>query len=374
MSVSYIPANVRQILWGKAAGRCQYEGCNQALFFDTLTKGEFNSSYIAHIYADSKGGPRYDEALSFKLKCDLSNLMLLCDSHHRLIDKHEIDGHPAPRLQKMKADHEARISMLTDITPDQQSHIVLFGANIGQHQIPLNYREAANAIIPRRYPSQLAALELGLKNSVSEDDQQAYWLIQDEQIKSAFQKIIAPLKGSDKVQHFSLFALAPIPLLMRIGTLFSDIYEVDVFQRHREPSTWLWQDDSPVLDFFIRRPSSFDGVPVLKLSLSANITDNRVTEVIDEECNIWEVTINDPHNDFLKNALTLQAFRKIIRLAFNEIKIRHGQNIKLHVMPALPVSAAVEFGRVWMPKADMPLLIYDQSRVHNRFISTLNFN
>ena len=28
----------------------------------------------------------------------------------------------------------------------------------------------------------------------------------------------------------------------------------------------------------------------------------------------------------------------------------------LHVFPAMPVAAAVETGRVWMPKADLPLL------------------
>jgi hypothetical protein len=28
----------------------------------------------------------------------------------------------------------------------------------------------------------------------------------------------------------------------------------------------------------------------------------------------------------------------------------------------VPVSVAVEIGRVWMPKADLPLQIYDQSK------------
>jgi hypothetical protein len=374
MSVSTVPGHVRQQLWGKASGRCQYEGCNEPLYFDPLTKAEFNSSYIAHIYADSKGGPRFDPVLSSHLKSDISNLMLLCDRHHRLIDKQEVDEHPVPRLLKMKEEHETRIRVLTGIIPDKQSHVVLFGANIGQQQIPLSYREAANAIIPRRYPSQLNPLELGLKNSVSEDHQDNYWLIQDEQVKSAFQRTVAPLKGNHVVQHFSLFGLAPMPLLMRLGALFSDIYEVDVFQRHREPATWHWQPEAPVVDFFINEPREFDGIPVLKLSLSAHITDDRIAQVMDQKFSVWEISVNEPHNDFLKNPKTLAAFRKAMRVLFDQIKMRHGQNTLLHVFPALPVSAAVEFGRVWMPKADLPMIVYDQSRVHNRFISTLNFN
>src|SRR5207249_1098708 len=109
MSISYIPEKVKIRLWGKAAGRCQYEGCNEPLYIDTLTQAEFNLAYIAHIIADSPDGPRGHPVLSEQLKCDLSNLMLLCDPHHRLIDKHDIAGHPVERLREMKALHETRV-------------------------------------------------------------------------------------------------------------------------------------------------------------------------------------------------------------------------------------------------------------------------
>jgi len=33
----------------------------------------------------------------------------------------------------------------------------------------------------------------------------------------------------------------------------------------------------------------------------------------------------------------------------------------LHVFPAMPLALAVEFGRIRMPKADLPLCIYDQT-------------
>ena len=94
MSVTSVPEKVRTRLWGKAAGRCQYEGCNKPLWIDELTKFEFNQSYVAHIIADKPGGPRGDTELSELLKADISNLMLMCDTHHRLIDKEDIAGHP----------------------------------------------------------------------------------------------------------------------------------------------------------------------------------------------------------------------------------------------------------------------------------------
>ena len=43
----------------------------------------------------------------------------------------------------------------------------------------------------------------------------------------------------------------------------------------------------------------------------------------------------------------------------------------INLFPALPVSAAVEVGRVWMPKADLPLIVYDQNRRVNGFSRTI---
>jgi hypothetical protein len=42
MSISHVPDKVKLRIWGNAAGRCQYEGCNDPLWLDTLTQAEFN--------------------------------------------------------------------------------------------------------------------------------------------------------------------------------------------------------------------------------------------------------------------------------------------------------------------------------------------
>lgn len=102
MSVTNISSANRYILWGKAAGRCQFRGCNKPLFVDALTKSEFNQAYIAHIVADKPSGPRGDAIRSDLLKDDISNLMLMCDEHHRLIDKKDVAGHPETLLLQMK--------------------------------------------------------------------------------------------------------------------------------------------------------------------------------------------------------------------------------------------------------------------------------
>ena len=60
-----------------------------------------------------------------------------------------------------------------------------------------------------------------------------------------------------------------------------------------------------------------------------------------------------------------------MRIAFDRIKAKHGQDAKLHIFPAMPVSAAIELGRVWMPKADLPMIIYDQNWKREGFFKTI---
>jgi hypothetical protein len=73
---------------------------------------------------------------------------------------------------------------------------------------------------------------------------------------------------------------------------------------------------------------------------------------------IWSLAAQDPHNDMMRYPEDLQEFRRLVRRLYNEIKASGADAI--HVFPAIPISAAVELGRVWMPRADLPLHIYDQ--------------
>ncbi len=54
--------------------------------------------------------------------------------------------------------------------------------------------------------------------------------------------------------------------------------------------------------------------------------------------------------------------RILFQQPVNAISKRHGRGARIHLFPAVPVSAAVEIGRVWMPKADLPMTIYDEHR------------
>lgn len=361
MSVSYIPEKVKIRLWGKAAGRCQYEGCNKPLWRDSLTKAEFNTAYIAHIIADRPDGPRGDQKLSKELKSDISNLLLMCDEHHRLIDIEDERRHPVRRLKNMKQKHEKRIEILTSFTEEKQSHVLLYGANIGQHQVSLSLAKAVEAMMPQWYPAEGFPLQIGISNSLFRDHEGSFWTLERENLRRQFAQVVRPKLSAGNILSFCIFALAPQPLLIELGRLLSDIPEAYVYQLHREPPNWKWQEHPGEFHYIVREPESFNEPVALNLSLSATIDDARITSLLGNNASIWTLTINNSNNDFLKSKEQLSLFRQNFRKMLDYIKTKNGQHARLHIFPAVPESIAVEIGRVWMPKADLPLRIYDQN-------------
>ena len=59
---------------------------------------------------------------------------------------------------------------------------------------------------------------------------------------------------------------------------------------------------------------------------------------------------------------------------FDQIKARYSGDTPLNMFPAMPIATAIELGRVWMPKADMPLIIYDENKAKNGFFKALEIN
>lgn len=372
MSVSYIPDWVKLCLWGQAGGRCQYDGCNHPLYRDDVTKCAYNSAYIAHIVADKETGPRGDPVLSPKLADDLSNLMLLCDTHHRLVDKIDVAGHPVPRLQAMKRRHEDRIELLTSIGADRRSHVLLYGARIGEHDSHLSFRKAAEAMVPDRYPAEPRAFEIGIGGTALSDAEASYWTVEAEQLRRQFASQVVPRFKAREVSHLSVFAFAPIPLLIELGRLLSDIPAADVFQLHREPPDWKWKSEPAAYSYTVAGPGGTPRKTVaLILALSADVVPSRVTAVLGDEVDVWVVSHAAPGNDFLQSAVQLRELRITLRDVFNRIKAVHGEDASLHIFPAIPVSAAVEVGRVWMPKTDLPFWVYDQNRSTGGFTKAL---
>ena len=371
MSVTNISSINRYILWGKAAGRCQYRGCNRHLYIDNLTKCEFNQAYIAHIVADVPGGPRGDSVRSELLKNDISNLLLLCDEHHRLIDKNDVAGHPELLLLQMKREHEDRIEKVASINPDMHSHIVTYKSNIGAHSPVITYESVREFLLPSHYPAQSQTIDLSLSNSPQRDKDVSFWVTELENIESQFNEQLRPKFRKGEINHLSVFGFAPIPLLIKLGTLINDIQHAEIHQPVRDPKTWKLNDDLTETKYNLIEPTNLLPIVALNISLSATINNDRITSVLGSECSIYTLTIDEPFNDFLKSKKQLKDFSIEVRKILNHIKSKYNAQTPLHVFPAMPIATAIELGRVWMPKADMPLNLYDENTANSGFSQVL---
>ena len=372
MSVTSITEKVRSLLWAKSAGRCEFDGCNKPLWRDGLTQIEMNFADVAHIIGDSADGPRGDVVLSVEYCNDVSNLMLMCLDHHRMID--QITGMYSDEiLRHMKNTHEERMERLTAIKPDRTSHVLIYRGIIGEHQPTIDYRDAWSAMAPEWYPSSKLAIQLGLHNFSFQDHEQEFWHIEAMNLERQFDTKVRPFLSTEtETHHFSIFAFAAQPLLIKLGTLFSDIHPAEVYQRHREPQTWDWLPGPEVFEYQVFEADSSERNVALNLSLSATIDHSRIRQLFgDQPFSEWKLTTEHPNNDFLKSKAQLQMFRIEFRNLLNRIKARHGEMAVLHVFPAVPISVAVEIGRVWQPKADLPMIIYDQNRKLTGFTKAL---
>jgi hypothetical protein len=366
-----IPLPVQRVLWGRAAGRCEFAGCNKPLWKSSITQEAVNIAQAAHIYSFSKAGPRGRIAVDAIHNVD--NLLLVCHECHRKIDQ-EVDGgrYTGNLLKRMKALHEERIERVSGITAEKKSHILLYGANVGDYSGPLNYRDAAPALFPQRYPADDRPIDLATVNSSLTDVADDFWNVEAEGLRTKFERRVRERVASGDVAHLSVFALAPQPLLILLGTLLGDIVPADVYQRHREPATWEWPDRAQTPEFLLVKPTGAIGPPALVMALSASVTSDRITSVLGPDASIWTITVANPHNDLTKSRDQLSKLRALLRRVFDEIKATHRQTTPLHVFPAMSVSAAVEFGRVRSPKADMPWRIHDQVNRRDGFVYALS--
>lgn len=358
-----IKNNIKNMLWLKAAGRCEFRGCNKCLWQDDLTKNPCNLANIAHIVSDSPNGPRGDKTRSPLLADKIENLMLLCPDHHNLVDSNAyVSKYPVEILQDMKNAHERRIALVTSLQEEREIHTIVYSSKIGSTSPLIDANSINKILLPDYYPAEATPIEIEW-SGVRKDDSQKYW--EDEElnlVECCKERILTPAKHWHS-KKIALFALAPMPLLVKLGTILNDKLMVEVFQKHRNPDSWEWSGKIST-NYIINQPRIYSKTPVLVFSLSYDITD-RIKSRYGKSSSIWEFRIREPDNDFLKSKKQLHDFRKKVYEVLAIIKAKSKKN-ELNVFMSMPVACAIEFGRAWMEKADLKLNLYDYNTKYNQ--------
>lgn len=354
----------RILVWGRAAGRCQYRGCGKRLDGDLVT-GDLlkNNAYLAHIVAADPGGVRGHSVLSHQLSKDPENLMLMCDSCHREIDDPaKIARYTVDVLHQMKREHEERIERFLANPNAIPAHVLRIAASIGDNETAVPLRDCIEAMTPDFFLADRRPIDIKVRDISQKDSDPGYYPIVIDALRAKFQREIMGRFADGELEHLAVFGFAPIPVLMELGVLLSDLSAVSIYGRHREPKPgWAWPDDREPLEFTCVPGARGPKKVALKLSVTAGITDDRIAHALpDEPVSIWEIRSSRLGASELRNQDDLSQFRELVGKTFDAIKYQHGMDVELSVFPAVPVPCAVEFGRTWQPKAHPPFLIYDQ--------------
>lgn len=379
----HIKVDVRRQLWFESAGRCAI--CNEKVDEDPNSHYLANMADIAHIRDVNKKTHRYDPNFPKDKLNEADNLILVCKNCHQIIDNELEKTYSVEQLESFKKKQIDRIRLLTSICDNKRSIVLTYIAKIGQLIPMISWQEVANAMIPDRFPSSSQMVEISDSSGHLEDGTSDFYQNESNKICTVIRRDLLPRLRDKEASLVSVFALAPIPLLIKLGSLLSELIETEVYechsdpiaiyQLHREPQrNWKWSDHAEKIQYKVYRPvkTHKSNKVVLNVSLSACITNDRITSVIGNKCDIWTITIDNPYVDYLKSQEQLSAFRELYRKLLNSLKKKYGQRATLHVFPAVPVSIAIEMGRCWLSKADLRLMIYDQNREQgNKFIPTL---
>lgn len=362
MSTTKIPIKIITALWVHAGGRCEYQGCNAALWRDELTLAQMNRAYVAHIIADEPRGPRGDPKLSRELAKELSNLMLMCDVHHRLIDKVEVAEHPVSRLREMKGEHEERIETLTAIQRHHRTQLVLLQANIGTNKDAVAADDARRAVLPERYPLHDVFTINLTGTALVEGDEGVFEAAANDIVRQVQNRIV--WRNGLASEHLSVFALGPMPLLMAFGRALGDKTAADVYQRHRDTESWGWPagTHAPLALHLVEPPAAMNGARhiAIELSVSSTIPETAIQAALGKK-RFAAYSLRAPlrSTTLVRARDDVRAFGQQFQSLMETIRRRHGERCTLHLFPALPVSLAVQLGRVLLPKVHPPIVIYD---------------
>ena len=355
------------MLFANAAGRCQFDGCNKSVLFDELTLKTYNKSNVAHIIASSPGGARGDEIRSHQLSDKLGNLMLMCPEHHKQIDDFAED-YPEDRLLEMKSKHERAIADQCDMIYKEPSEVLMLSAPIkGRNHVTIDFNQCARAVMPEKR----VAVTHGRRIKIDlEGDYRSsrYW---DSMLQALDRKIaltINAILDEDPNAHFSVFPLAPMPLIMKLGYQIGDKTRADIFQFSRAEDSWNWVAKEQTNNFSVEKQILNDGNHIaLVFSLTADIAMVRIAEVYDADI-LYFIRAERFGVDCIQSPADLTAFWNKYQAVCDEIKNTYPEVQEIGVFPAMPVSAAFEVGRRYMPGVYPRFRIYDDD---NGFFETI---
>ena len=356
-----IKQNTEKLLWAISAGRC--EKCGRLIYQHPLSKSIGNFAQIAHNLPVSDKGPRakYKQIDVTKDIDDIKNLLLLCYDCHKEIDEIRPNDFPPEILRLMKSDFEQFVVKATNINRIIPTIALKYSPNLhGQRLLVTGIHDA---LFPDKVIEE--EIDITLKDSSFFVGDSEYWTIEEENLVRAFNRRIVPaIENYTKgFINLSVFAIAPIPLLVKLGVLLSNKHNIDIYQLKKVPSSWEWEIGKNDTDYqisYLQECENPQKILVL-FSLSGDIKKDEVKATLSwENTTVIEVTTNHkPFDDFLRSKQQLEKFIQCYQTLREQLRQIGDASTMVHIFAAVPIAVAIEIGRQRNATFDLPLTIYN---------------
>ncbi len=372
-----IKEEVKLKLWINAGGLCSFRGCSQSVTTHNVTFEDTNFSNIAHIVGFNVDGPRGQSELPQSQRNNYENLILLCTKCHTLIDSKANESfYPVELLRKFKEEHESDVARAIDLVKTRQkTHLLRCHANILNEQVQITFEQMVQATAPR-YAQSKKFIDIDMTR-IPGLDSNAYWEVKRNEISRVMSDSLSRGGADLEINHLSVFALGPMPLLIHLGSCLPNKIQTDLFQRHRDTESWAWKENTEQIGFAINKVK--DGATdqvLLLLSLSGKIHLESIDPVLTQTATVYEISLVGlgPTPTFLNEKKTLENFKMIFRDAVSLINANHVGLEKINLFPAVPAPIAVLCGRELLQKVDPALAVFDYDKTKGKFEFALEVN
>jgi hypothetical protein len=116
-----------KLLFARSGNRCAFPKCRAPMAVNKTLTGE-----VCHIKGSRLGSARYDPGQPGVERHAYANLVLMCPTHHTVIDDDE-EAYPVERLCKIKAAHESQSAPIPDAEAAAVAEVFIQSvSNIGQ--------------------------------------------------------------------------------------------------------------------------------------------------------------------------------------------------------------------------------------------------
>ena len=363
-----IKESVRNALWARTAGRCTI--CNRRLLGDQRTY--LHSVLLAELAHNigatgGDGSPRAKDNDGVNDTEAEENLLLLCHDCHKIIDDPDhIDFFPPEKLRQIKESFERRIEMVTESGGLTRTAALRVGCLIRGSLAMASQREIAETLLAANYLGLVETQRSGdftcrISGSVGG---RGFWDAAQQSIDDAMAQVQQAVASGD-VEHISVFAIAPVPLLVYLGWHLGDKTPTRLFQKHRDQfAGWSWSDQAEPVEFEVttsNEDASAEDV-VLGCALTSEVNRASLPAALEGAPVIEVRPIGEsPRPTLFSHEQSLANFGEKWRSALSTAEARFPDAKTWHLVASAPITASIEVGRAFVRDIHPAVTVYERT-------------